>query len=119
MQSPLDQRDAIKFLSDFGWRVGRPGRHAVKMVKRHHRPITLPRHHGGTYSKSLTYRIVKQAGLEPKDQAGARVLTRGSARGTICLPALAARAAPLRSRRGFGAGSAPMPPQVTRSQRSL
>jgi ribosomal protein L13E len=44
------------------------GKHQVKMVKRGHRPITLPRHKGRDYSRGLTAAILKQAGLR-----GARV----------------------------------------------
>ncbi|HEY2769837.1 MAG TPA: type II toxin-antitoxin system HicA family toxin [Solirubrobacteraceae bacterium] len=63
----LDQRRAIKLLSDNDWAFGRGGKHAVKMTKGGERSITLPRHHGSVYGKKLTAAIFKQAGIDPRE----------------------------------------------------
>lgn len=64
MANLLDQKDAISLLRENGWERTRGGKHVVKMVKQGHRPITLPHHHGSTYSKGLTAAIRTQAGLD-------------------------------------------------------
>jgi len=59
----LDQRSARKLLEENGWTMTRGGQHVVKMEKAGHRPITLPRHRGATYSAGLTAAILRQARL--------------------------------------------------------
>ncbi len=63
-QRPLNQRSAIKLLRRHGWTRTAGGKHAVKMTKPGHRPITLPRHRGQDYGPGLTRAILKQAGLD-------------------------------------------------------
>jgi predicted RNA binding protein YcfA (HicA-like mRNA interferase family) len=60
---PLSQRSAKKLLEDHGWTETRGGKHVVKMDKPGHRPITLPRHRGSDYGRSLTAKILREAGL--------------------------------------------------------
>ena len=60
----LSQKKAIKLLVENGWTQTVGGKHNVKMTKRGHRPITLPKHKGQNYSRSLTSAIRRQAGLE-------------------------------------------------------
>jgi predicted RNA binding protein YcfA (HicA-like mRNA interferase family) len=62
-RSPLSQKSAKKLLEQYGWRETRGGKHAVKMEKPGHRPITLPMHKGRDYHQSLTRAILRQAGL--------------------------------------------------------
>jgi predicted RNA binding protein YcfA (HicA-like mRNA interferase family) len=62
-RSSLNQKSAKKLLQKHGWRETRGGKHAVKMEKPGHRPITLPMHKGGDYHQGLTKAILKQAGL--------------------------------------------------------
>jgi predicted RNA binding protein YcfA (HicA-like mRNA interferase family) len=59
----LSQKAAQKLLEEHGWVKTEGGKHSVKMEKRGKRPITLPRHRGQEYSKNLTGRILKQAGI--------------------------------------------------------
>jgi predicted RNA binding protein YcfA (HicA-like mRNA interferase family) len=59
----LDQKNAIRLLERSGWTRSTGGKHQVKMVKRGHRPITLPRHRGRDYSQGLAAAIRRQAGL--------------------------------------------------------
>jgi hypothetical protein len=40
------------------------GKHNVKMTKAGRRPITLPHHGGGDYSRALTASILREAGLK-------------------------------------------------------
>ena len=63
-RQPLNQRSAIKLLRRHGWSQTIGGKHAVKMTKPGHRPITLPRHRGRDYGPGLTQAILKQAGLD-------------------------------------------------------
>jgi predicted RNA binding protein YcfA (HicA-like mRNA interferase family) len=63
----LNQRRAIDLLQKHGWTLDRGGKHAVKMVKEGWAPVALPRHHGGDYSKRLTHKICKEAGIEPRE----------------------------------------------------
>jgi predicted RNA binding protein YcfA (HicA-like mRNA interferase family) len=60
----LNQRAAIKLLERDGWTKERGGKHYVKMVKPGWRPVTLPMHGGGDYSRDLTDRILREAGLK-------------------------------------------------------
>jgi len=60
----LDQRGAIKLMRGEGWRLGRGGKHAVKMVKLGWRPVTLLHNHGQPYGKGLTQAIIKESGLK-------------------------------------------------------
>ena len=60
----LSQRTAKQLLEDHGWTEERGGKHVVKMTKPGQRPITLPKHHGGDYSRDLTAAILRQAGLK-------------------------------------------------------
>lgn len=59
----LSQKKAVKLLEADGWTKTIGGKHVVKMEKPGTRPITLPYHHGGDYSKSLSQAIRRQAGL--------------------------------------------------------
>lgn len=63
----LNQAKARKLLSEAGWTETLGGKHIVKMEKEGHRPITLPLHKGEDYSKGLTDRILRQAGLKRSD----------------------------------------------------
>ncbi|HUZ38188.1 MAG TPA: type II toxin-antitoxin system HicA family toxin [Streptosporangiaceae bacterium] len=47
-----------------GWTEEQGGKHSVKMVKPGHRPVTLPMHGGGDYSRDLTDQILREAGLK-------------------------------------------------------
>jgi predicted RNA binding protein YcfA (HicA-like mRNA interferase family) len=63
----LDARDAedTRLLEEqHGWTMTRGGKHVIKMEKPGRRPITLPHHHGETYSKGLSAAIRRQAGLD-------------------------------------------------------
>jgi predicted RNA binding protein YcfA (HicA-like mRNA interferase family) len=60
----LNQKAAQKLLEEHGWAKTEGGKHSVKMEKPGERPITLPGHRGQEYSKSLTRRILKQAGID-------------------------------------------------------
>lgn len=60
----LSQRGAKALLEDEGWTETLGGKHDVKMTKAGHRPITLPMHGGHDYSRDLTDRILRQAGLK-------------------------------------------------------
>ena len=59
----LDQRTAQKLLERHGWTPTTGGKHAVKMRKPGHRPITLPKHRGAQCGRGLTHEILRQAGL--------------------------------------------------------
>jgi predicted RNA binding protein YcfA (HicA-like mRNA interferase family) len=59
----LSQKTAKKLLEQNGWEQTAGGKHVIKMKKSGQRPITLPRHKGQDYGKSLTARILDQAGL--------------------------------------------------------
>jgi predicted RNA binding protein YcfA (HicA-like mRNA interferase family) len=60
----LDQKSARRLLEQHGWTMTHGGKHVIKMAKSGRRPITLPHHHGETYSKGLSAAIRKQAGLD-------------------------------------------------------
>jgi predicted RNA binding protein YcfA (HicA-like mRNA interferase family) len=60
----LNQRSARRLLEEHGWIKERGGKHVVKMTKPGRRPITLPHHGGGDYSRDLTAAILRQAGLK-------------------------------------------------------
>lgn len=60
----LNQRAAIRLLERNGWTRERGGKHYVKMVKSGRRPVTLPMHGGNDYSRDLTDRILREAGLK-------------------------------------------------------
>lgn len=51
-------------LEQNGWTETLGGKHDVKMTKPGHRPITLPQHGGGDYSRDLADRILREAGLK-------------------------------------------------------
>lgn len=53
-----------KILERHGWVRTLGGKHVVKMEKEARRPITLPHCNGQQYSRDLTARIFKQAGLK-------------------------------------------------------
>lgn len=59
----INQKGMIKLLISHGWRKTKGGKHNVKMEKDGCRPITLPMHGGQHYSKDLTARILREAGL--------------------------------------------------------
>lgn len=59
----LNQKSAIKLLTENGWTQEAGGKHTVKMCKPKCRPITLPKHKGRDYSKGLAAAILRQAGL--------------------------------------------------------
>jgi predicted RNA binding protein YcfA (HicA-like mRNA interferase family) len=63
----LNQKKAIALLESHGWERTVGGNHETKMVKLGERPITLPTHRRGDYSKNLTASILRQAGLSRKD----------------------------------------------------
>jgi predicted RNA binding protein YcfA (HicA-like mRNA interferase family) len=60
----LSQRSARRLLERHGWTMTAGGKHAIKMEKPGHRPITLPHHHGEDYSRGLSAAVRKQAGLD-------------------------------------------------------
>lgn len=60
----MNQREAQALLESNGWIETRGGNHVVKMAKAGNRPITLPMHKGQQYSRDLTARILRQAGLK-------------------------------------------------------
>lgn len=62
----LNQKSAIKLLREHGWTSSVGGKHSVKMVRPHSRPITLPQHKGRDYSIALTRAILRQAGVPPE-----------------------------------------------------
>lgn len=64
MAKLLNQKSAQKLLRKHGWTKSAGGKHNVKMKKPGRRPITLPMHRGGDYSKGLTQSILKAADLE-------------------------------------------------------
>ena len=59
----INQKTAQKLLEDLGWSRTQGGKHNVKMEKQGERPTTLPMHKGRQYSRNLTRRILKQAGI--------------------------------------------------------
>ncbi len=59
----VNQKEAQTLLEQHGWVKTRGGKHNVKMEKDGERPITLPHHRRQQYSKDLTCRILKQAGI--------------------------------------------------------
>jgi predicted RNA binding protein YcfA (HicA-like mRNA interferase family) len=63
VEGTLNQKAAIRLLEEHGWNRSRGGKHQVKMTKQGRRPITLPAHRGGDYSRGLTGAILRQAGL--------------------------------------------------------
>jgi len=64
MAGLLSQKIARKLLEEHGWTCTKGGKHSIKMEKRGHRPITLPKHQGQMYGKGLSDAIRKQAGLK-------------------------------------------------------
>jgi predicted RNA binding protein YcfA (HicA-like mRNA interferase family) len=60
----LNQRSARLLLEANDWTATIGGKHSVKMTKPGHRPITLPLHGGNDYSRDLTARILREAGLK-------------------------------------------------------
>jgi predicted RNA binding protein YcfA (HicA-like mRNA interferase family) len=64
----LNQKTAIKLLKREGWTQTLGGKHSVKMEKPGQRPITLPHHGGGDYSRDLRDAILRQAGLKGGDR---------------------------------------------------
>lgn len=60
----MNQREAQALLESEGWITSQGGKHVVKMAQAGHRPITLPKHKGEQYSRDLTARILRQAGLK-------------------------------------------------------
>ncbi|MBI5311335.1 MAG: type II toxin-antitoxin system HicA family toxin [Actinobacteria bacterium] len=56
----------MALLRAHGWSRSIGGKHSVKMTKPGRRPVTLPNHHGATYSAGLTRAIMRQAGIEPR-----------------------------------------------------
>jgi len=60
----LSQKTAQRLLETNGWRMTRGGKHNLKMEKKGHRPITLPRHKGKDYGAGLTAAILRQAGIK-------------------------------------------------------
>ena len=60
----LNQRSAKRLLEADGWTETLGGKHVVEMIKPGHRPITLPHHGGDDYSRDLSDRILRQAGLK-------------------------------------------------------
>ena len=71
MAKLLNQRRAIRLLTNDGWTETRGGKHVVKMVKDGQRPVTLPDSHGQSYSKGLSAAIVKQVGSSRRRTAHA------------------------------------------------
>jgi predicted RNA binding protein YcfA (HicA-like mRNA interferase family) len=59
-----NQDEMQKILERHGWVRTLGGKHVVKMEKEARRPITLPHCNGQQYSRDLTARIFKQAGLK-------------------------------------------------------
>ncbi|PRY24016.1 hypothetical protein CLV70_114149 [Pseudosporangium ferrugineum] len=59
-----NQAEMQKILEGNGWVRTQGGKHVVKMEKQGQRPITLPSCNGQQYSRDLTSRIFKQAGLK-------------------------------------------------------
>ncbi len=66
----LNQKTMIKLLESEGWVRGKGTKHNVKMEKDGERPITLPQHHGQEYGKSLTSRILREAGIKGHARKG-------------------------------------------------
>jgi predicted RNA binding protein YcfA (HicA-like mRNA interferase family) len=63
----LNQKRAIKLLSEHGWIESIGGNHNVKMIKPEIRPVTLPKHKGQDYGRPFTLAILKQAGIDPDE----------------------------------------------------
>jgi predicted RNA binding protein YcfA (HicA-like mRNA interferase family) len=59
----MSYKEARKILEGLGYAREKAKEHNGKMVKPGKPPITLPLHHGQQYSKGLTRKILKQAGL--------------------------------------------------------
>jgi predicted RNA binding protein YcfA (HicA-like mRNA interferase family) len=59
----MNQAEAIALLALHGWAKTKGGKHNVKMERDGMRPVTLPEHRSQQYSKDLTRRILKQAGI--------------------------------------------------------
>jgi predicted RNA binding protein YcfA (HicA-like mRNA interferase family) len=59
----FNQAEARALLETHGWTKTKGGKHVIKMEKDGMRPITLPAHKRQQYSKDLTRRILRQAGL--------------------------------------------------------
>lgn len=59
-----NQDEVQRILEKRGWSRTLGGKHVVKMEKEGRRPITLPHCNGQQYSRDLTARIFKQAGLK-------------------------------------------------------
>lgn len=59
----VNQKDAQTLLEAYGWTRTTGGKHAVKMERPGHRPITLPHRSGRDYSPGLKASILRQAGL--------------------------------------------------------
>lgn len=66
----LSQKSARALLVEHGWVEEQGGKHVVKMVKPHQRPITLPMHGGASYTKRLTAAILRAAGLKGGQEDG-------------------------------------------------
>jgi predicted RNA binding protein YcfA (HicA-like mRNA interferase family) len=64
----LSQRSANRLLEADGWTETLGGKHVVKMMKPGRRPITLLHHGGDDYSRDLSDRILRQAGLKGGDR---------------------------------------------------
>jgi len=62
-QRTHNQRSLKALLEADDWTGTLGGKHDVKMTKPGERPITLPNHGGEDYSRDLTARILRQAGL--------------------------------------------------------
>jgi predicted RNA binding protein YcfA (HicA-like mRNA interferase family) len=60
----LDHRAAKALLEAHGWVATVGGKHATKMEKPGHRPITLPRHAARDYAPGLRAAILREAGLK-------------------------------------------------------
>ncbi len=56
----INQKSGKKLLERYGYTVTRGGKHVVKMEKEGCRPITLPKHKGAEYGKSLSAEILRQ-----------------------------------------------------------
>lgn len=67
---PMNQANAIDYLTALGWIRTIGGKHNVKMEKPGHRPITLPMHKGRDYGPQLRSMILRQAATQPGDQGG-------------------------------------------------
>jgi hypothetical protein len=56
----LSQKTAREYAESKGYTATKGGKHVVKMEKKGHRPVTLPKHRGQDYSKGLSDAIRKQ-----------------------------------------------------------